>query len=223
MNRKYSSKVRCHKPVTIQGFSQINYPFAIRLTVVNWVCLERKANENTHITLQVFPHWQPETVICPSDAVEWNAPHLLSCECVCWTRCRCVWAFPDFQSSSNARCCGFRTVKWVDGWVEWVHSDEKLPMTVESCEALTLSRSLAPGQVEMVWKGKWRLALWLFWHTSQELTSLNCVSPVWIFILWLQMNFIVWSNWIKKLLFQWNVTGADHTHRRDDVTDCVSA
>lgn len=129
---------------------------------------------------------------------------VLTCLAVCASLAVAVWAFPRFQSSSNVRCCGFRTVKWVDGWVEWVHSDEKLPNASYDCWIMwgplpslafsrSCSRSRAMGRVEMVWKGKWRLVLWLFWHTSQALTAQFSaqVIPVqnnriW---LWLHINF----------------------------------
>ncbi len=129
------------------------------------------------------------------DAVEWNAskgPHMCVrhspslCERFLASRAAVTGdAVVLGQLSGSMDGWSGSTVMKSFLWLSYHVGPASLPRSRSSSLVLR-----AVGRVEMVWKGKWRLALWLFWHTIQALTAQFSaqVIPVQNNRIWLWLN-----------------------------------
>ncbi len=116
--------------------------------------------------------------------------------CLCVTRRRCVrFLVSRAAVTGDAVVLGLLSGS-MDGWSGstvmksflWL-SNHVGPASLPRSRSSSLILR-AVGRVEMVWKGKWRLALWLFWHTIQALTAQFSaqVIPVQNNRIWLWLN-----------------------------------
>ncbi len=141
-----------------------------------------------------------------SISIFWNKCTNIACYCI-----YCYWGPHMFVRHSPSLCERFLVSRAavtgdavvlgqlsgsMDGWSGstvmksflWLSNHVGPASLPHSCSSSLVLRAV--GRVEMVWKGKWRLALWLFWHTIQALTAQFSaqVIPVQNNRIWLWLN-----------------------------------